>query len=282
MKYLLSISFLLSFFSYSQLEGSWQGVRYSGNSIEEGTVFYLFIEKKEKSLTGYSRSESPQTEFFVVKNIKGSISDNSLKIKEEIVLKKKSANFQRWCRFEGKLTYDSITGYLKGTFESYDCQNVYENVILYKTTESYSNHEDIPQSHIWFENFIKEFKKGFKAPLIRKKERDSFVFEPIYFDFDLAVIREEHKAFLIKMAKVVEGHSDLRIQVTGHTDSDGSDGYNDGLSKRRAKAIVDFFESIGLDKDRLEFDYKGEKDPVDTNKTPEGKQHNRRVDFIFI
>ena len=84
------------------------------------------------------------------------------------------------------------------------------------------------------------------------------------------------------MIKVVEGHTDLRVKVTGHTDADGSDAYNDDLSKRRAEAIIKFFTDRGLSRDRLEFDFKGEKQPVDNNDTPEGKQHNRRVDFKFI
>jgi OOP family OmpA-OmpF porin len=54
------------------------------------------------------------------------------------------------------------------------------------------------------------------------------------------------------------------------------------LSKRRAEAIIGFFTAHGLSKDRLEIDFKGESAPVDNNTTPEGKQHNRRVDFSFI
>ena len=84
------------------------------------------------------------------------------------------------------------------------------------------------------------------------------------------------------MVRVVDGHSDLRIKVTGHTDSDGSDSYNEDLSRRRAEALINFFVSQGLSKDRIVLDFKGEKEPVDTNNTPEGKQKNRRVDFSFI
>jgi outer membrane protein OmpA-like peptidoglycan-associated protein len=84
------------------------------------------------------------------------------------------------------------------------------------------------------------------------------------------------------MARVVDGHSDLRIKVTSHTDGDGSDAYNIELSKKRAEAIVNHFVSLGLSKDRIVIDFKGEKEPIDNNNTPEGKQKNRRVDFSFI
>jgi outer membrane protein OmpA-like peptidoglycan-associated protein len=81
---------------------------------------------------------------------------------------------------------------------------------------------------------------------------------------------------------MVKSHSDLRILITGHTDSDGSDVYNIDLSKRRAAALEHFFESNGLQKSRVEIDFKGEKEPVDKNDTDSGKQKNRRVDFSFI
>ena len=70
--------------------------------------------------------------------------------------------------------------------------------------------------------------------------------------------------------------------MTGHTDSDGSDGYNESLSQARAKAIVAYFQRNGLEEDRLIFDFKGERSPVSSNDTSGGKQKNRRVVFEFI
>ena len=81
---------------------------------------------------------------------------------------------------------------------------------------------------------------------------------------------------------MVKSHSDLRIEITGHTDADGSDAYNLALSKKRSEALLSFFSANGLPKDRVVIQYKGEKEPVDQNQTDEGKQRNRRVDFRFI
>lgn len=155
-------------------------------------------------------------------------------------------------------------------------------VVLYRVEGSFPGETENPESHHWFDVLAKDLKKGLNAPEIRKKERDNFVFQPIYFDYDKSEIKPEFHEFLNKLIHVVEGHSDLRVKVTGHTDSDGSDAYNDGLSQRRAQAIIDFFVARGLSADRLEFDFKGEKAPADTNSTPEGRQRNRRVDFQFI
>lgn len=84
------------------------------------------------------------------------------------------------------------------------------------------------------------------------------------------------------MIQIVKGHSDLRVQVTGHTDAEGTNGYNDILSKKRAEAIIKYFVDNGLSEDRLKFDFKGENNPAATNDTAEGRQKNRRVDFEFI
>jgi len=157
-----------------------------------------------------------------------------------------------------------------------------KKIILYKSDFEFSKGKEETISQLWFSQFIIDQKEGLNAPAIRKIERDNFVFEPVFFDFDESTIRHEYKAFLNQLIKVVKGHSDLRVKVTGHTDADGSNQYNDGLSQRRAEAIINYFVAHGLKSDRLVFDFKGEKMPVDTNETKEGKQRNRRVDFRFI
>ncbi len=116
----------------------------------------------------------------------------------------------------------------------------------------------------------------------REIERKEFQFIPIYFDHDKAEIKNKYDVFLKKMIRVVNGHTDLRIKVIGHTDSDGTDAYNVELSKRRAKSLIKYFIKNGISSDKIEIDFKGEKEPVDTNKTKQGKQKNRRVDFSFI
>src|SRR5690554_6956027 len=78
------------------------------------------------------------------------------------------------------------------------------------------------------------------------------------------------------MARVLDGIHDLRVEITGHTDAVGTDQYNIGLSERRAKAIQNYFKSRGIEPEKLEIDFKGKREPVDTNKTKEGKQRKDR------
>jgi OOP family OmpA-OmpF porin len=75
---------------------------------------------------------------------------------------------------------------------------------------------------------------------------------------------------------------DLEMVIaTGHTDSIGSDAYNQKLSERRAAAVKDYLVSKGIPASKITTIGKGESQPVATNKTAEGRQKNRRVDIEF-
>ena len=72
---------------------------------------------------------------------------------------------------------------------------------------------------------------------------------------------------------------EMRIKIIGHTDSVGSDSYNQKLSFNRAKSVIRYLQSKGIAKDRMVPEGFGEKYPIDTNSTPEGRFHNRRVEI---
>jgi OOP family OmpA-OmpF porin len=84
------------------------------------------------------------------------------------------------------------------------------------------------------------------------------------------------------MARIILGHSDLRIKIIGNTDSDGSDKFNENLSRRRAESLTSYLENQGVKRDRIIIEYNGEKLPIESNSTEEGRKKNRRVDFKFI
>jgi OOP family OmpA-OmpF porin len=275
---------LLPFYGFcNNLSGNWEGVMIpTGKTIEQGIVLNFEIDIDDNALSGFSREELFGTEFYSLKKIEGTATSNGFKFKQIVSLKSKNTSKIKWCRMEGELNYNEKTGYLTGDYISYECKRVTGKIILYQCDKKLIKEDENDVSHIWFDQFTKDYKLGLSAPKIRLLERKNFVFEPVYFDYDESFIRPEHFAFLDKMILVIKGHSDLRVLVTGHTDSDGSDKYNDDLSFRRAQAIIDYFKSKGLNEDHLEFDFKGEKNPIDDNKTSIGKQRNRRVDFKFI
>ncbi|MDG1333444.1 MAG: OmpA family protein [Crocinitomicaceae bacterium] len=277
---LLSISLLAADFNPA---GTWQGVMIrKGTKMKDASLIYVDFENNDGYVTGYSREEIYNSEFYSIKKINGDMTDGQLDLRQIAETKSNKSSRTTWCRVSASLNYDPVTGYLTGQYIATDCRNVVGDFILYRADFELSQDEEMESSQIWFEQFVKDYADGLSAPEIRKIERDNFVFEPIFFDYDKFDIREEHNPFLDAMIKIVKGHSDLRVKVTGHTDSDGSDQYNDTLSYNRAQAITTYFVKRGLDADRLEIDFKGERSPADTNNNPKGKQRNRRVDFEFI
>ena len=276
-----SLSFLFS--ANFDVSGTWQGVMYrKGTAMEKGTVFYADFQLTDGLITGMTREEMYDSPYFSVKKINGSVEENSFSFNQLVEVKSKKTSRIKWCRIAADLTYNPTTGYLSGDFVSTDCRRMLGTIVLYRADFKLTKEEEIDVSHIWFDHFLRDFKEGLSAPEIRKIERDNFVFEPIFFDFDKDQIRPEHFDFLNRMIHIIKGHSDLRVRVTGHTDSDGTHTYNDDLSERRAQAIINYFKQQGLSEDRLVIDFKGERSPIDTNNTREGKQNNRRVDFRFI
>ena len=100
------------------------------------------------------------------------------------------------------------------------------------------------------------------------------------FDFNKATLKPEGMAKLDQAAAVMAEHADLTVGVEGHTDSVGSDAYNQKLSERRAQAAVDYLVSKGVDASRLQPTGYGESKPVASNDTAEGRAQNRRVDLV--
>lgn len=103
----------------------------------------------------------------------------------------------------------------------------------------------------------------------------------VSFDFDRAEIKGAFKPTLDKLAGVLRKHDRTYIQVVGHTDSVGSESYNQRLSERRAQAVVDYLTGTGIARSRLTATGKGESEPRATNNTEAGRQLNRRVE-IFV
>jgi OOP family OmpA-OmpF porin len=103
-----------------------------------------------------------------------------------------------------------------------------------------------------------------------------------FFDFDKAVLKPEGKA---KLDEVVTKLNSINLEViiaVGHTDSVGSDAYNEKLSVRRAEAVKAYLVGKGIEKNRVYTEGKGKKQPVAENKTAAGRAKNRRVEIEFV
>lgn len=103
-----------------------------------------------------------------------------------------------------------------------------------------------------------------------------------FFDFDKSVLKPEGKAKLDDLASKVKGINLEVVIAVGHTDSVGSDAYNQKLSVRRAEAVKAYLVSKGIEKNRVYTEGKGEKQPIADNKTKDGRAKNRRVEIEVV
>ena len=101
----------------------------------------------------------------------------------------------------------------------------------------------------------------------------------ISFDTGRSNIRPDMAPILSKFAQGLDGS--MNVQITGHTDSQGSDAVNNPLSVERAASVRDYLVSQGVSATRISIEGKGEHQPVADNSTAEGRAKNRRVE-IFL
>lgn len=112
--------------------------------------------------------------------------------------------------------------------------------------------------------------------------------EPIYFDYDKATIKPVSMQILDQVVMVMKDRPGIRVRVEGHTDSKGTEAYNQKLSQRRADAVVEYLAKKGVDRSRLEPAGFGPTRPIAPNANPDGKDNpigrakNRRTEFHVI
>ncbi len=103
--------------------------------------------------------------------------------------------------------------------------------------------------------------------------------EAILFDINSAALKSQAQTTLSQMADVMVKYPDSDILIKGHTDSTGSEQYNQDLSERRAKAVQNYLIAKGVSGPRVTAIGFGKTMPVASNDTPEGREKNRRVEI---
>lgn len=101
------------------------------------------------------------------------------------------------------------------------------------------------------------------------------------FGFDRSDLTANAQNTFAKIASVLKDYDKTVIHVVGHTDSVGSDSYNQDLSQRRASTVANFMTGNGLLRDRVRTEGRGEREPMASNETDAGRSQNRRVDIVI-
>jgi outer membrane protein OmpA-like peptidoglycan-associated protein len=114
-------------------------------------------------------------------------------------------------------------------------------------------------------------------PIIGK----SYVLEYVYFDFDKSNLLPGSHHELDKLVNFMKLHPSLHVLITGHTDNFGGETYNLNLSESRAKSVADYLKANGINEQRIDHNGVGSSYPIDDNDTKEGRERNRRVEFML-
>lgn len=104
----------------------------------------------------------------------------------------------------------------------------------------------------------------------------------LLFDFDSSVVKGAARSNLTELANSLRNYPDTEVLIVGHTDAQGSDTYNQGLSERRAAAAKNFLVSQGVPSNRVRTEGLGESEPVASNDTDAGRAQNRRVEVAIF
>ena len=139
----------------------------------------------------------------------------------------------------------------------------------------HSENFNIPQATAY-----QEINKDILLNNIKKDAK--IILKNVFFDAGKSTLRPTSYAELGRLTKLLNDIPTLRIEISGHTDNTGSLQTNKKLSESRAKSVVDFIVSEGIDKSRLEYKGYAYFQPIATNDTEEGRQENRRVEFKIL
>ena len=137
------------------------------------------------------------------------------------------------------------------------------------------------------ESFMLKKKKSFEptykdVPLQPIEIGNKVILKNIFFDVDRFKLKSESKVELKKLAEFLQNNSTLKIEIGGHTDNQGVLSQNQLLSQNRAKSVMDWLLYYGVKADRLSFKGYADGEPIESNKTEEGRAENRRTEIKIV
>jgi outer membrane protein OmpA-like peptidoglycan-associated protein len=120
-----------------------------------------------------------------------------------------------------------------------------------------------------------------KYNLVVVTEKKIELKQTVFFDTNKATIKKVSFALLTEVAQAMKDNPTIKVDVEGHTDSQGNDRFNLKLSQRRAESVKKFLVGKGVSSDRMRPKGYGENVPIADNRTADGRAQNRRVEFVI-
>lgn len=133
---------------------------------------------------------------------------------------------------------------------------------------------------IWGDRVVVSYSVDSRAP--EPSASDVVLEKPVLFEPGSAVIDPDYLPVLDACFEFLAAYPAVSMIVEGHTDDVGSDEYNLGLAQQRADAVVAYYQTLGLEQERLVTQAAGESEPLSDNSTEAGRQDNRRIDLSLI
>ena len=264
-----------------RISGQWSGIL-KNTADETATTYAVILD--HKAITNYTKGKLKieSEKGFVVYEVAGPYQNpKDFKLsssKKPISNAKGPINSSFYFQF----SYQDTSGYIISKFNAPGSTLDGYTLYLERDSRDIWTMNTLTYDAFFINAFSNNIKNGIPARDKRMAELANFQFKPVYFETDQYALDTAYYDDLKAIARILKSHSDLRLKIEGHTDGDGSESYNLTLSKQRAEEIIKYLVSIGIPPDRMVQAYDGEKKPIDSNLTEEGKQRNRRVELSFI
>ncbi|MFO8235632.1 MAG: OmpA family protein [Bacteroidales bacterium] len=140
----------------------------------------------------------------------------------------------------------------------------------------YSDNFEMKGEHEITEPFSKDI------PLKPIKEGEKMVLRNVFYELDSYHLKDESRVELNKLFDLLKNNPEMNIEISGHTDSLGTNEYNIELSENRANSVYEYLIEKGIEEERLNYKGYGETQPVAPNETSEGRALNRRTEVKII
>ncbi len=236
----------------------------------------LSVKIRSSSLTSTARMMAEEMDFIRVASV--NLTDMVRSGLNEITYTATLENAKKDTLFH-KNAYAQITDNFNETIllRTNDAKIVVKSGVLSHELSLETTYVDIPRPSLNVEVKVAEAVKLVES--LRMNSSKAIVMEGITFELSKATLTNESKIVLDNIARILSENTDIKMQVNGYTDNTGNASANRKTSLNRAKAVVEYLISKGIDTKRLLPQGFGPGNPIASNKTEEGRAKNRRVEF---